>query len=426
VQLFIVDEANFIPPNCYDGLLPHAQKRGGKLMFTSSSASAPAHEKANTCNLDVLRETPGVLFASVTYVCSEHITAFVAQMRRTTCNCFVHLEPFHVDNNAADRSVADRLNDATGRDIGYLLERGVSRNVLIQRGMYQEELPLLLNSTVSNMLENVVDTHAMSGTSQLDTALVVYVDTCAHLTPYSKNGLSVCSRYRNATGTWSYVVLAVDHCYHANSLSEHVSMFQFVPDLILKTLSNVCSLHLHPNDKTTSHFTEAFVVIEYNSYDLTDTVKNLHVLLTSDRPAMLQGVGVSCFYHKVTGQHVFSEQTTFTDPHSGMTKTCNIKPGFVMNIHKTDYFRKVFDMMGTGNVSLSQSLTSIHVEPTGSDSLQDVVMEHLGNIQVKRKGATATYTGKGKGRPDDLAISVFMCIYIDMYKFQFLWKRIDY
>jgi hypothetical protein len=424
VQLFIIDEANFIPPNCYDGLLPHAQKRGGKLIFTSSSASAPTHEKANTCNLDVLRETPGVLFASVTYVCNEHIREFVAQTKRTTCDCFVHLEPFHVDNNAADRSVAERLNDATGRDIGYLLDRGVSRNVLIERGMDHEELPLLMTTTVSKMLEQLPDTYALAGTDRLDTSLFVYVDTCAHLSPSSKNGISVCSRYMNKDGAWVYVLLAVDHCYHISSFSEHMSMFQFVPDLILKMLSNVCSLHPHPQDKTRSHFTRAFVVIEYNSYDLTETVKNLHMLLSSDRPAILHNVYVNFLYHEVRGQHVFSEQATFMDPISGKEKTCSTKPGFVMSVRKTDYFRKVFDMMRTGNVSLSQSLTSIHVEPTANVSLQDLVMEHIGNIRAKQKGTATIYTGKGKGKQDDLAVSIIMSIYIALYRIKYKWKGI--
>lgn len=425
MQLFIVDEANFIPPNCYDGLLPHAQKRGGKLIFTSSVAGAPTQEKPNACNLDVLRATPGVLFASVTYVCNEHIAEFVAQTKHTACDCFVHLEPFHVDNNAADRSVADRLNDATGRDIGYLLDRGVSRKVLLARGMDHAELPLLMASTVSNMLERVLDTHSMAGTGRLDTTLVVYVDTCSHLSPSSKNGISICTRHVKEDGACIYVVLAVDHCYHMSEFSEHMSMFQFVPDLILKMLSNVCSLHLCPRDNTKSHFTKAFVVIEYNSYDLTETVGNLHLLLSSDhRPAMLHNVDVSCLYHEAKGQHIGSQQETFTDPLTGRMKTCNIKPGFVMGIHKSDYFKKFFDMMRMGNVSLSQSLTSIHLEPTGNTSLQDVVMEHMGNIRVKHKGMSMSYTGKGKGKQDDLAVSVIMSIYIAMNKKYYVWKQI--
>ena len=223
MELFIVDEANFISPTCYDGLLAHAQKRGGKLIFTSSSAGAPTQEKANTINLDVLRETPGVLFASLTYVCNEHLTDFVAQTKRTTCNCYVHLEPFHVDNNAADRTVADKLNEATGRDIGYLLDRGVSSSALIARGIDHKELPLLMSSTISNILEHVEDTYTMAKNGRLDNTLLMYVDTCAHLSPHSKNGLSVCSRYRNKDGAWTYVVLAVDHFYHVSSSISNIS-----------------------------------------------------------------------------------------------------------------------------------------------------------------------------------------------------------
>ena len=425
MQVFIVDEANFIPSNCYDGLLPHAQKRGGKLIFTSSSAGVPMQEKGNTTNLDVLRETPGVLFASVTYVCYHHITEFVAQLKRTTCNCFVHLEPFHVDNNAADRSVADCLNDATGRDIGYLLDRGVSRNVLIARGIDQTELPLLLNSTISNMLANAVDTYAMSGTNQLDTSLFVYVDTCAHLSPYSKNGISVCSRYMNSDGTWVFVVLAVDHCYHVSPVLEHVSMFRFVPDLVLKILSAVCLLHPDPNDKTRTHFTQAYIAFEYNSYDLTDTIKNLQMLLNSDRPAMLSSVKFWCLYHKARGEHVFCEQSTIIDPLTGNKTACHTKPGFVMGMHKTKYFTKAFDLMRTGNVMLCQSLTSIYMETSGNDSLHDVVMENLSNIHAKQKNSKTIYTGKGKGRQDDLAVSIIMSIYISFDKAGYIWKLMD-
>jgi len=270
----------------------------------------------------------------------------------------------------------------------------------------------------------VEDTYGMAGTDRLNTCLVVYVDTCAHLSGSSKNGISVCSRYKKEDGKWVYVVLAVDHCYHASSFSEHQSMFQFVPDLILKILSNVCSLHPHPMDMTRSHFTQALVVIEYNSYDLAETVRNLHLILNSDRPAMLHTVHVSCLYHEAKGQQIFAEQATYTDPLSGKTKTCNTKPGFVMTVHKTDYFRKVFDMMRTGNVSLSQSLTSLYVEYSGNVSLQNVVMEHLGNIRPKRKGSVLTYTGKGKGKQDDLAVSVIMSIYFALNRMQYIWKSI--
>lgn len=404
--------------------MPHAQKRGAKLIFTSSSAGVPAQDKSTTTNLDVLRETPGVLFATVTYVCNQHITEFVNQTNRTTCQCFVHLEPFHVDNNAADRSVADKLNDATGRDIGYLLERGVSRSALIARGMDKEELPLLLNSTISNMLENGVDTYAMSGTDLLDDSLVVYVDTCAHLSPYSKNGISICTRYKK-NGEWVYVMLAADHCYHVSSTSEHISMFQFVPMLILQTLSAVCSLHPHPQDKTRSHFSQAHVVIEYNSYDLKDTVRNLHLQLSNNRPAMLHNVVVSCLYHKVTSQHAFAEQSTIVDPLTNVVVTCATKPGFVVHMHKTDYFRHVFEMMRTGLVLLSQSLTSIHIEPTSNDSLHSIVMENLSNIQTKQKGGRTKYTGKKKGKQDDLAFSIIMCIYISMHRKNYIWKLIN-
>ena len=424
MQLFIVDEANFISRNCYDGLLPHAQKRGGKLIFTSSTASAPTQGKASTINLDVLRETPGVLFASLTYVCNDHLTDFVAQTKRTTCNCYEHLEPYHVDNNAADRSVADKLNEATGRDIGYLLERGVSCSALIARGMEHDELPLLMSSTISNMLEHVEDTHTMANNGRLDNILILYVDTCAHLSPHSKNGLSVCSRYRDKNGAWTYVVLAVDHCYHASSSISNMSMFQFVPDLIVKLLSNTCSLHPHPQDKTRSHFTEALVVIECNSYDLTETVGNLQRLLIHNRPAMLHNVPISCLYHEVTGQHMLSEQATFIHPLSGKMTTCYIKPGFVMDSRKTQYFGNVLDMMRTGKVSLSQSLTSVYVEPRGQDSLQDMVMEHLCNIQVKQNGTGTTYRGKGKCKQDDLALSVIMSIYIALNRGNYIWKKI--
>lgn len=424
MQLFIVDEANFISPSCYDGLLPHAQKRGGKLIFTSSTASAPTQEKANTSNLDVLRETPGVLFASLTYVCNEHLADFVDQTKRTTCNCYVHLEPFHVDNNAADRTVADKLNEATGRDIAYLMERGVTRNALIARGIDHKELPLLMNSTISHMLEHVKDTHAMANNGQLDNTLVMYVDTCAHLSPHSKNGLAVCSRYREQDGAWTYVVLAVDHCYHVNSTCSNMSMFQFLPYVIVKLLSNTCSLHTHSQYKTNTHFTEALVVIECNSYDLTETVGNLHRLLAQKDHPILHSVKISCLYHEATAQHVFSEQASFIDPSSCKMKTCNIQPGFVMHSRKTEQFGKVLDMMRTKNVSLSQSLTSVYLEPAGQQSLQDMVMDHICNIQVKHNKTGATYRGKGRCKQDDMAVSIIMSIFMAMNRNNYIWKII--
>lgn len=425
VQIFIVDEANFISPKCYDGLLPHAQKRGGKLIFTSSSASAPTQEKGNMSNLAVLRDTLGVLYVSLTYVCNDHLTEFVSQTKRTTCDCFMHLEPFHVDNNVADRSVADRLNEATGRGIGYLLDRGVSHSALIARGMDDKEIPLLMNSTISKMLEDVKDTHAMVKTHHLDTTLIVYVDTCAHLSPYSKNGMSVCSHYLGKDGTSTgYVVLAVDHCYHVGSSFGNMSMFQFVPDVIIKLLSKTCSLHPRHDNKTESHFTKAFIVIEHNSYDLTETVGNLHDLLIHNRPAVLHNVHVSCLYHKAMAQHMFSLQTTIIDQFSGKRETCNVKPGFILGSHKTEYFKKVLDMMRTGNVSLSQSLTSVYVEPSGKESLQSVVMEHLSNIRAQNNGTGTTYRGKGKWKQDDLAVSVIMSIYIALNKHRYIWKTI--
>lgn len=424
MELFIVDEANFISPNCYDGLLPHAQKRGGKLIFTSSSASVPTQEKANKINLDVLRETPRLLFASLTYVCNDHLPEFVAQTKRTSCDCYVHLEPFHVDNNASDRTVADKLNEATGRDIGYLMDRGVSCKSLLARGIEHEKLPLLMTSTISNMLEHADDTYTMAKNGLLDNVLIVYVDPCPYLSPYSKNGISVCSRYRDKEGAWTYVVLGVDHCYHASSGISTVSMFQFVPDLIVKLLSNICSLHPHPQDETRSHFTEALVVIECNSYDVTETAGNLNRLLIHNRPAILHNMHVHCLNHEATGHHILSEQASFIDPRSGKRKTCNIKPGFVMDWHKCQYFENVFDMMKTGRVSLSQFLTSVYVEPRGQDSLQDMVMEHLCSIQVKDSGAGTTYRGKGKWKQDDLAVSVIMSIYISLNRGNYIWKKI--
>lgn len=425
MQLFIVDEANFISPSCYDGLLPHAQKRGGKLIFTSSSASAPTEQKSNRTNLDVLRETLGILFVSVTYVCNKHLAEFVGQTKRTTCDCFVHLEPFHVDNNTADRSVADKLNEATGRDLGYLMERGVSHHALIGRGIDLDELPLVMDSTVSYMLEHVENTYGMIKTGQLDTCLVVYVDTCAHCSPYSKNGVSVCSRHMDIHGRWAgYVVLAVDHCYHASNSFSNMSMFQFLPDLIVKLLSKTCSLHPNNQDNTKSHFTEAFIVIEHNSYDLTETVGNLHQLLMYHRPTVLQNLHVSCFYHKATNQHIFSEQATFVDPLSGKRETCNMKPGFILDSKKPEYFRKVLDMMRTGNVLLSQSLTSIYLDPMGTDSLQDVVMGQFRKIQMKHNGTGTTYRGQGKFKQDDLVVSVIMSIYIASNKNMYIWKKI--
>lgn len=412
MQLFIVDEANFIPPNCYDGLLPHAQKRGGKLIFTSSSASAPVQEKAITTNLDVLRETHGVLFATLTYVCNEHIEDFVAQTNRTTCNCFMHLEPLHVDNSTADRTVADKLNEATGRDIGYLLDRGVSHTSLIARGIEREQLPLLRNSTICHMLENVQNTHAMAESGALDTRLFVYVDTCAHLSSHSKNGISVCSRYRNENGNWDYNVLAVDHCHNASSTSQHISMFHFVAELIVNLLTKTCSLHPKAHDNSRSHFSEAFLVIECNSYDLTETIQNLHWLLVHKRPPLLYNVQVKCLYHETVGHAVFSEQVTFTNPLSHKSKTCNIKPGFIMDLHKSDYFKKVFDIMAMGSVTLSQFLTSIYVQPNGNQSLHAVVIEHLSRIQALQKGNRTIYKGTGKYKQDDLALSVIMSIYI--------------
>ena len=197
-----------------------------------------------------------------------------------------------------------------------------------------------------------------------------------------------------------------------------------MPDLIVKLLSNTCSLHPHQQDKTRSHFTEALVVIECNSYDLTESVGNLNRLLIHHRPKMLHNVQVSCLYHEVTGQHMFSEQATFMDPLSGKRKTCNIKPGFVMDSRKTVYFGEVLDMMRTGNVSLSQSLTSVYVEPRGGDSLQDMVMEHLCNIQVKNYGTGTTYRGKGKCKQDDMAVSVIMSIHIALNRGNYRWKII--
>jgi hypothetical protein len=290
--------------------------------------------------------------------------------------------------------------------------------------MDHAELPLLLNSTITTMLDQVVDTYALAGTERLDTTLVVYVDTCAHLSPYSKNGISVCSRYINKDGAWAYVVLAIDHCYHVNSFSEHTSMFQFVPALILKILSNVCLLHPQANNMTTSHFSHALIVIEHNSYDLTETLKNLQLMLRMERPAMLDNMSISCLYHEATRQHVFAENESYMDPLSGKSKTGYVKPGFIMHMHKTDYFRKVFDMMRMGAVSLSQSLTSIYVEPTDNESLQDIVMGHLSNIRAKRRGAGTFYSGKGKGNQDDLAVSVIMSIYIAVNRLHFIWKRI--
>lgn len=407
-----MDEANFISPKCYDGLLPHAQKRGGKLIFTSSSASAPTQEKTNTTNLDILRETHGVLFASLTYVCNEHIDEFVAQANRTTCNCFVHLEPLHVDNSTADRTVADKLNEATGRDIGYLLDRGVSHTSLIARGIEQEQLPLLRNSTICNMLENVQNTHAMAESGLLDTRLFVYVDTCAHLSSHSKNGISVCSRYRDDMGMWNYVVLAVDHCYFATPTSENISMSHFVAELIVSILNQTCSLHPHPHDNSNSYFREAFLVIECNSYDVTETIQNVHWLLLHKRPSILYNVQVQCLYHETVGHSLFSEQVTLTNPLSNKSKRCNIKPGFIMDIHKSAYFKRVFDTMAMGKVSLSQFLTSVHVQPTSGQSMHTLVIEHLGRIQAIEKRGMVIYKGRGKYKQDDLALSVIMSLYI--------------
>lgn len=403
VQLFIVDEANFLPLSCYDGLLPHAQKRGGKLIFTSSSASVPTNGKSKTCNLDVLRKSPGVLFASVTYVCDDHIGDFMDQANRTTCDCFIHLEPFHVDNSVTDRDVAERLNNSTGRDISYLIERGVSYGSLLNRGVRSDQLPLMTASSVSFMLEQGVDT--FKNFQELDRDLFVYVDTCVHLSPSSKNGISVCARYINSV---RFVLLGVDHCYHVDphARGEQMPLDVFLPNLILGLVSRVCELH--PEDTERSYFTRVYIVIEYNSFGLSTTLQNLKSILKDSKIKWLDGVYFFFLHHISRKEHNLAEEYY---SENGKIKGYLV-PGFVMSQRKTEYFRLVFEHIRALSVSLSQYLTSISLDPM-LGSLHDLVVEQLTNIQVIQKNAsTVTYTGKAKGKvQDDLAVSIIMSIY---------------
>lgn len=428
INLLIVDEANFLRKVCYDGLLPHAHKVNAKLIFASSSAAPPPDKQAvdstTGCDLNSLRSVHGILFSNVTYVCSnkDHLDDFLLHPHKTTCECFVHYVPSHVKNTEADRSVSDKLSSATGRDVGYLLDRGVPRAVLVKRGLDQEEMPLIVDSARTTMLNRTVDTSKLCGTERMARDLFVYVDTCAHLPTTSMFGIAVCCKVMREGGGFDTVLLGSDHCHPArvniNSPQDRKCAFEFVPSLILDLLRNVCELHTANASacRSRAHFQRAFVAIECNSYELSETCRLLELQLSAERRNLDSAIGgLSLFnlYHTCRIKDNGSEAVLVENSITGYKGPVDVKPGFVMGKWKVSQCDEVFALINNGKVSLSNFFTTVYL-PTddGSRSLQDLCVSHMCMMRKITSGRNTKVSGKTRQQKDDMAISIIMAIYL--------------